>query len=378
MKILLTDIYLRKSFDVINILKRYYPTASFIFTTTHLSFLNKIKAKLIYGDHDLKILRKDINFKNDLQNISSLYHNEHIVFIPIEESTTLLFYEFLDEIGSDHNFKFTLPDFKTFLSSINKKKLNCFCEKNQIPSPYFISKEKFDSRAFSYPIILKPKHGHGAKGIIYIDDEKDIKCLNIDFNRYFLQERLPNSKNIEAGFFLCSKGKVISFYGHKRIRTWPSTGGVSVFSKCCNSLEIEKSGKLIIKKLNWSGLIMIEFLFDKRDGKYKLIEINPRLWGSIMLSEFCGAKFLRKYIDLSIGNDVSETKMKENVFLRWIFPYDIFHWMKNLSNPFIFFKPNKNICHINFTYSTLIKSFIFVTLTYTSFSKITKLFGNGK
>ncbi len=378
MKILLSDIFLRKSFDVINILKRYYPPDLFIYTNTDLSFFSKIKAKLIYDNSNLKILRKDFNFKYDLKKISSFYHDDYIVFIPIEESTTILFYEFLDEVAANHNFKFALPDFKTFLFSINKKKLNLFCEENQIPCPCFISDQMFDSKAFSFPIILKPKQGSSAKGIIYIDDEKDSKGLNIDYNTFFLQERLPNTKNVEAGFFLCEKGKVLSFYGHKRIRTWPSSGGVSVFSKCSNSLEIEKSGKLIIKKLNWSGLLMIEFLFDKRDGLYKLIEINPRLWGSIMLSEFCGAEFLRKYIDLSIGNVVSETKMKEDVFLRWIFPYDIFHWMRKLSNPFIYFKTNNNVCHVNFTYSTFFKTFLFIILTYTSFYKISKLFGNGK
>ena len=33
----------------------------------------------------------------------------------------------------------------------------------------------------------------------------------------------------------------------------------------------------------WNGLIMLEYLYDSKASVYKLIEANPRIWGSIML-----------------------------------------------------------------------------------------------
>ena len=33
-----------------------------------------------------------------------------------------------------------------------------------------------------------------------------------------------------------------------------------------------------------------------KHDEWKIIELNPRLWGSVMLSEFCGARLLSTYL----------------------------------------------------------------------------------
>ena len=378
MKILFTDIFLRKTFDIINILKQHYDANCFIYTSSNVNAISKIKANLIYGVNDLILLRQNDNFSKDLLKLSRIYSDEDIVFLPIEESSTLNFLEFLNLGNTTHNFKFLLPNLEMFSLSRDKERLNMFCESNKVPSPIYISADVFENRAFRFPIIIKPKHGSGAEGIIYIEGEEGLQGLHIDFNKSFVQERLPNPKEVEAGFFLCDKGKLISYYGHKRIRTYPESGGVTVFSKCSNSLDIKATGSIIVEKLNWSGLLMIEFIFDEKDKTYKLIEINPRLWGSVMLSEFCGAEFLKKYIEIATSKHIVETKIKEETFIRWVFPYDVIYWIKNFSNPFDYFRTNNNTCYINFTYSSTMRSFAFVLLTYFSFSKMFKLFKSGK
>jgi len=102
-------------------------------------------------------------------------------------------------------------------------------------------------------------------------------------------------------FYLFENGKMVSYYGHKRIRTYTIEGGVTVYSKISFNEQIKKMGENLLSKLNWSGLAMVEFLFDKRVNDYKIIEVNPRLWGSIFLSEFANTKFIRNYINLSIA-----------------------------------------------------------------------------
>lgn len=378
MKILLTDIFLRKSFDIINILKQHYDSSCFIYTNNDVSLISKTKANLIHGAKDLKLLRINSNFSKDLLDLSVSYKDQDLIFLPIEESTTLSFLQFLKELKGKHNFKFLLPTLETFSLSRNKEELNLFCELNKIPSPKYIGKNTFINREFDFPIIIKPKHGSGAEGILYIEKEEGLKDIEFDFSEFFVQERLPNPKDVEAGFFLCNNGELISYYGHKRIRTYPETGGVTVYSKCNNSLSIKEAGSIIVEKLNWSGLLMIEFIYDEKDKTYKLIEINPRLWGSVMLSEFCGAEFLKKYIDITTGNNFNNSKIKNDTFIRWVFPYDLIYWFKNYSNPFRFFSVKKNTCYINFTYSSFFRSLIFIVLTYFSFSKALKLFSSGK
>ena len=372
MKILLTDIYFRKTFDVINILKHHYQKNDFIFTDSSVSLMKSLKSKLIFGSGNIHLLRMDENFENDLLKIAHDF-DEDIVYIPIEEGTTIKFVDFVNK-NKTTTFKYLLTSLDNFSIARNKEALNIFCGKNEIACPKHISEQNLQEKEFNFPLICKPKYGSGAKGITYIENEEDLKQLKIDFSESFVQERLPNPKEVEAGFFLCEKGEIKSFYSHKRIRTYPEKGGSTVFSKCEYSFEIKKIGSSVIQKLNWSGLLMIEFIFDERDKTYKLIEINPRLWGSVLLSEFCGSYFLKNYIELALGKGIGKPTIDTNVFIRWVFPYDFMYWIKNLSNPIIFFKKNKNTCYINFTYTNYFRSFTFIFLTYFNFKKLTEVF----
>jgi len=370
MKILISNTLTRKSFDVINILLIHFSNTELIFG---FSKSEKLKTKLIYRTVNSELLRKDENFFSDLDTISEKYKHEDIVFIPVEEETTLMFLKYINKFG-ERNFKFNLPDLKFFNLSRNKNELNIFCEKNEIPCPKSISEKDFYSKKFDFPIIVKPKNGSGSNGISFVHNNQHLDNININFERDFIQELLPNAKNVEAGFYLCEKGEIISFYSHKRIRTYPETGGVTVFSEFKIDKKIRQSGAKIIKKLNWSGLLMIEYIFDKRDNQYKLIEINPRLWGSILLSEFSGANFLKSYVNFSLNIKNININYKKNIYIRWFFPYDFIYFFKKIQNPINFFKLNKNTCYINFTYSNPIKSFVFIILTYFDFSKIKNLF----
>ena len=122
---------------------------------------------------------------------------------------------------------------------------------------------------------------------------------------------------------------------------------------------------------------MIEFLKCTETDSYKLIEINPRIWGSIMLSEFSNANFLDSYVKLCFEKPIISNKILEEKYIRWIFPYDLIYFFKNPQNPFKFFKLNKETCYINFTYSNIFTSIKFIILTYFDAKKIIKKFING-
>ena len=371
MKILLTDIFFRKTYDVINILCIHYPIEDFIFTLPFNSRFNRFKLRNFYKITHFEILSID-NFDDDLIHISKKYKDEKIVYLPIEEKTTLNFLNFI-EINGEVNFSYLLPSLSNFKLSRHKAQLNLFCEKKSISCPKYISQSDLKNKNFRFPIIKKPSLGSGANGIVFIENEKELSNCEINFKTDFVQERLPNPKGVQAGFYLCKQGEVVSFYSHKRIRTHPETGGVTVYSKSSHNNEIKTFGAEVLKELNWSGFVMIEFLYDERDGLYKLIEINPRLWGSILLSEFCGASFLCSYIKSSLGETIEEKQINTDKYIRWVFPYDIIYYLKHLTNPFKFYKKQNNTCYINFTYSSGWRSLNFIFFSYINLINIKKI-----
>ena len=54
-----------------------------------------MKANLIYGINSVSLLRNDDNFNQDLVVISNKFPDEEIILVPMKESTTIKFLEFL-------------------------------------------------------------------------------------------------------------------------------------------------------------------------------------------------------------------------------------------------------------------------------------------
>ncbi len=83
-------------------------------------------------------------------------------------------------------------------------------------------------------------------------------------------------------------------FQHKRIHEWPPEGGVSTF---CESVPLDRhvhqmeKSETLLKAIGWSGPAMVEYRHDPATGKYWLMEVNGRFWGSLPLAYHCGAEF---------------------------------------------------------------------------------------
>jgi len=84
--------------------------------------------------------------------------------------------------------------------------------------------------------------------------------------------------------------------------------------------------------MKWSGVGMVEFRIDERDGSLKLMEVNPRFWGSLQLSILSGVDFPYMLYRLFMDGDVEPIlDYKEEVYCRWLLPGDIL-WFLNAPN----------------------------------------------
>ena len=373
MKILVTDCFNRKAFDIVNILQRSYSKDTIILASSKTV---SIREQIIYRKRIIRIYKHNQqSFNAGLLKVSRMYSNEKIIYIPVEEDTTCLFLNFIKDTGS-HNFNYCLPDIESFALARDKLLLNKFCIINKIPAPSI-----FEDIDYTYlndnfvSLIAKPRIGSGAKGIINVDTIDDIyKLKNIkNIDNYVVQEKLKNGKDVKGAFFLCYRGNIIESYCHERIRTYPISGGVSVYSKITFNNEIIRIGSELLKKMNWSGFAMIEFLWDEKTETYKVIEINPRLWGSILLSEFAGTNFLKNYINLSLSDSIENSLIRKDVKIRWL-PFDFVNWFVLHGKIKSFWKLNREFtCFINITYASWWSIFWFHLFFYLNLSNFKTL-----
>ena len=133
--IIITDIFNRKSFDIISLIKYHFPDYKLLLTTDR----NTLSAKILYGNNVIEKLNKIQNFDYDLNSISAKYSNDQLLYIPVEEDTNDLFIKNIEQYGV-RNFIFKLPRLDKYSLYRNKKMLNEYCNNNSFPAPRIFHK----------------------------------------------------------------------------------------------------------------------------------------------------------------------------------------------------------------------------------------------
>lgn len=360
--ILIPDSLTRKGFDICSIVIKKFNKYKILAGYKIPYFNSELFARILYRNTAVLLRDSYCYFESDLRNISNTYNESKIVFIPTEEVYVELFLKFVKKNG-DLNFIYQLPRLDIYDEVRDKKRLNLLCLKNSISAPlcYNIDNIQHLSQE-KYPLLLKPCVGSGSRGLIRLYKKED---LTLDIIRelgtetYHIQELIDNGKDVKGAFFLYSNGHFVNAYTHERIRTSPKEGGVTVLSKYSHNQKLIDEGKALLDKIKWNGLIMLEFLYDIKSKRYKIIEANPRLWGSIMLSEYSNTCLLSNYINLCVGkNAVLKEEPNKVIFIRWFFPVDFLGYIRERGRIKDFWKFN-DTCFINWTYANKFSSILF-------------------
>lgn len=359
MRVLVSDSDSRKGFDIVNIYERLHKLKCV--RTAGKDFSARLP--LVYGGRIFPLrVSTQKQFNTDFLDIVANYNQEPIVFVPVSERVTRAFYNFKSHNPSIE-IRSLLPEESLFEMVSNKYRFQKYCEQNNFNVPRSFEKEDIYFLTNNFiPLIVKPRKGEGSVGIIQLDSKDQLGLLeSIDWGNYVVQEKIRDGHKIEGAFFLCSKGEVVSAYSHKRIRTFPEIGGVTVCSETDYNTEIISIGSTLLKSLNWSGLAMIEFLYCQDSRTWKIIELNPRLWGSILLAGFNQSNMLLNYVKLSMGERPEDSSLKTPSYIRWLFPFELMNLVKGKITVGEFFNIARfPTCYINFTYSTFFRSFWFL------------------
>lgn len=172
----------------------------------------------------------------------------------------------------------------------------------------------------NFPIVAKRIKESGYVRYINSFDELDRSGLSDSI----LQEYIPGNG---YGFFaLLNHGNLRAFFMHKRLREYPITGGPSTAAESIYDPKLKEMSLRLLKALNWHGVAMVEFKKDNRDGEYKLMEINPKFWGSLDLAIASGVDFPYLAVKMATDGDVDQiSDYRIGLKFRWPFPDDFLH-----------------------------------------------------
>jgi D-aspartate ligase len=111
------------------------------------------------------------------------------------------------------------------------------------------------------------------------------------------------------GSYLTREGEALGlFCGRKLVQDPPGLGSARVAEAVWVD-EVVEQGLTLLRGLGFHGPSQVEFKRDPRDGVFKLMEVNPRLWQWHALASACGVNIaLIAYLDL-IGEPPPPVRM---------------------------------------------------------------------
>ena len=374
MNVLVTDGHFRKTLAVVRSLGRkgvHVTVGERTFFNT--SFFSKYCARRLIYPSPQRSPNQFIEFL-----LKEIKKNHYDCLFPMEEETLLLLAKYHSEIS-----QYTcllIPDLKKIEFVRDKRNLIQFAEKIGIPAPrtfyappsrtlplegggegggapFLIQGKGMDQLNFSLdsiplPAVIKPRISSGSFGIVYVKKREDlIPSYQSVHERYpfpMIQEWIPDGEGtfgLSALFDEASNIKAA--FIHKKLRMYPVQGGPSTLREGVEHPQVMELGLSLLKSLNWVGVGMVEFKVDPRDGIPKLMELNPRFWGSLQLAIVSGVDF--PYLILRMARRESFEPILNYALgkrCRWLLLGDILHFLNNprrfhlRPSFFHFFDPN--------------------------------------
>ena len=93
---------------------------------------------------------------------------------------------------------------------------------------------------------------------------------------------------------LYAQGKLVWYFAHERLHegTGGGLGSGSFYRRSITPpAPLLQAATALLDHLRWHGVAMVEFKYEPASGRFWLMEINPRLWGSIALAVDAGVNF---------------------------------------------------------------------------------------
>ncbi len=156
------------------------------------------------------------------------------------------------------------------------------------------------------PAVVKPACGeqfglHAKERYRIVRDSRELAMAYDHFQTItgeapLVQEYLPGDG---AGCsVLCRDGEILAEICHRRIREYPVAGGPSSCAEVCNIPALHEAAAAFVAATGYTGLAMFEFKAGA-DGQWRLLEINPRVWGTFPLTRVSGSNFSRMWYALA-------------------------------------------------------------------------------
>ena len=235
-------------------------------------------------------------------------------------------------------FTLTTPPWEAVRFAYDKRQMNIRAAELGIAHPhtrYPRTAEELAEGELVFPVILKPSIREGRNAFV------DAKAWRVDHPhelaaRYaaakalvgadtiMIQELIPGSGAAQYSYAaIWHRGAPVGALVARRRRQYPvEFGFTSTFVETAEAPEVADAAARFLASIDYSGLVEIEFKYDARDGRYKILDVNARAWTWMALGAAAGIDFPALQWALACGERIAPCAARSGV--SWLyFPRDL-------------------------------------------------------
>jgi len=263
MNILVGEISSYKAIVIARYIKRNYKDAV-VYTYDKKRRSNYVKSR--YSDKHFFVNQK--YFEEELQKL--IKENNIDFFFPVINNSLSILLKNKKAYGKSLDYVDEMSAYKTLN---NKKSLHTLASQLGIKVPVIFK----DFEEATPPFVIKPVNLSSAIGVHYVfaNEEK----TSATYNGTDIFQEFVKGQGVGYSFY-AKNGKVLDGYGHRRLSEYPIAGGSSTYRQYYHNNTMHEVASSIIENLNYTGFAMFEFKLTN-DNELYLLEVNPRIWGSI-------------------------------------------------------------------------------------------------
>lgn len=158
---------------------------------------------------------------------------------------------------------------------------------------------------WDFPVIVKPRHGSGSRGVRQVDDREGLRALvatdPAGDEGLLVQEMLPGDE-YSVDVLADASGRVVAAVPRTRTRV---DSGVSIAGTTVRDDGLESTAAAVAGAIGLVGVANVQLRRDTA-GVPALLEVNPRFPGAMPLTIAAGVDMPSLALDLALGRPLPE------------------------------------------------------------------------
>lgn len=228
-------------------------------------------------------------------------------------------------------------DLPIFTLASDKLQTMRICMEEGLPCPKTALIDNLDDLnldGWIFPLVVKPRTGYGANGFSIVQNEDELRhvftATQNKFGSPLIQEYIPQTgQQYQVEMFMDKEGNCKSFVLMDKLRWYPLEGGPSTINVTVKDEKIKQDCIALLQKMHWRGYASFDLIRDPRDGIAKILEINPRINGTIKICFFAGINMALQHLQDAFDEEVTDfPDYQEGLYLRY-FHKDVLWFIKS-------------------------------------------------